>query len=253
MKIIIAGLVLLGMVAGLVPFGLITLARSQTTTNPPVHPIQDMFHQQKFRPQRENPMFADLRAMRPAIGGTVAQQDLQVPNEPLNDPLHPRMIDDRSAPYTAQSPEQWQALTEGTRMAGDKPAFVEQIPSDIKVTEDLMHRGRERFNIYCAACHGQSGYGDGTVSRRAAEMQSAGADTASGWVAPTNYHTDEIRNRPVGHIFNTITNGIRSMPSYAKQISVVDRWAIVAYVRALQRSQKASIEDVPDTDKADYK
>ena len=66
-----------------------------------------------------------------------------------------------------------------------------------------------------------------------------------GYVPTFNYHTDEIRGRPVGQIYNTIANGVRSMPSYAKQISVLDRWAIVAYVKALQRSQHARSEDVP--------
>jgi len=260
MKVILAGLILIGMIAGLVPFALIALARSQTGTAPAIRPIHDMYYQQKFRAQYVNPMFADGRAMRPSVAGTVAQQDMMVPNEWVNYPATTdmvdatqlsHMIDGNAKPYTAEDADSWQRLTEGTRPQDGKPVFIEQIP--IPVTDDLMVRGRERFNIYCAACHGQGGYGEGTVARRAAEMQAAGADTASGWVAPSNYHTDEIRKRPVGHIFNTITNGIRTMPSYSKQISVVDRWAIVAYVRALQRSQNAKAEDVPDTDKADYK
>ena len=118
---------------------------------------------------------------------------------------------------------------------------------------DLMRRGQERFNIYCAACHGLGGYGDGMVARRAAEMQQSGANTAAGWVAPTNYHTDEIRGRPVGNLYNTITNGIRTMPAYDKQIPVPDRWAIVAYVKALQRSQHAKPQDVPETERDKYK
>ena len=103
---------------------------------------------------------------------------------------------------------------------------------------DLLQRGRERYTIYCAVCHGQGGYGDGPVALRAAEIQAAGGD-AGGWVAPKNYHTDDMRQQPVGRIYNTIANGVRTMPAYAKQISVLDRWAIVAYVKALQRSQDA--------------
>ncbi len=90
------------------------------------------------------------------------------------------------------------------------------------------------------------------VARRAAEMQAAGADTAAGWVAPSNYHTDEIRNRSVGQLFNTVTNGIRSMPAHGRQLSVLDRWAIVAYVKALERSQNAKPEDVPENQKAAF-
>ena len=98
-----------------------------------------------------------------------------------------------------------------------------------------------------------AGYGDGMVARRAAEMQASGAATAAGWVAPTNYHTDEIRGRPVGQLYNTITNGIRTMPAYDKQIGILDRWAIVAYVKALQRSQHAKPEDVPEIERDKYR
>ena len=90
------------------------------------------------------------------------------------------------------------------------------------------------------------------IARRAAEIQTSGADTAAGWVAPTNYHTADLQARPPGHIFNTITHGIRSMPAYDKQIPVFDRWAIVAYVKALQRSQNAKPEDVPRTEQEQF-
>jgi mono/diheme cytochrome c family protein len=196
-------------------------------------------------------MFADGRAMRPLLPGVEARQDMIVPREVLNDPDHPRMVDDRGDPIVPRDAAEYQRVFEGTEPAAKgQPTFVTRIP--VPVTDDLMRRGRERFNIYCAACHGASGYGDGMVARRAAEMQAAGADTAAGWVAPSSYHTDEIRGRPVGHLYNTITAGIRSMPSYAKQISVLDRWAIVAYVKALQRSQHATLEDVPETQRDKY-
>ena len=94
----ILGFIVVGLLAGLVPFGLIALARSQPSTQPPVHPIQDMFRQPKFRPQRDNPMFADGRAMRPRLAGVTASTDLQVNNEMVNDPDDPHMIDNRNAP-----------------------------------------------------------------------------------------------------------------------------------------------------------
>ncbi len=246
----LAGLIIVLLLAGLIPFGLIALARSRTSTEPPVRPIQDMVQQQKFKPQRVNPMFADDRAMRPLVPGAEAREALLVPNEVLNDPDHPRLLDDRGEGVMLDDPAMYQRVCSGTETLDGKTAFVTRIP--VPVTADLMRHGRERFNIYCSICHGLGGYGDGMVARRAAEMQAAGADTASGWVAPTNYHTPDIRKRPVGHIFNTITNGIRSMPSYAKQISVLDRWAIVAYEQALLRSQDAKAEDVPETERKKF-
>ena len=114
-------------------------------------------------------------------------------------------------------------------------------PPPLPITTDLMDRGRQRFNIYCATCHGRVGDGDGLVSRRALGLQQGT------WIPPLSLHNETVINQPVGQLYNTITNGIRKMPSYGDQISVEDRWAIVLYVRALQRSQNASFgEDVPD-------
>ncbi len=163
MKIII-GFIFVGLLAGLVPFGLIALARSQTSTQPPVHPIQDMFRQQKFRPQRVNPMFADGRAMRPELPGVTASTDLALPNEVVNDPDDPHMIDHRNAPIELDDELKYQRVVEGTEPQADgKPAYVTRIP--LNVSMDLLERGRERFTIYCAVCHGQGGYGDGPVAR----------------------------------------------------------------------------------------
>ena len=161
------------------------------------------------------------------------------------------MIDDRDAPLELNDELTYQRVVEGTEPQADgKPGYVKQIP--VKVSMDLLQRGRERYTIYCAVCHGQGGYGDGTVALRAAEIQAANGD-AAGWVAPKNYHSDDMRQQPVGKIYNTIANGVRSMPAYAKQISVLDRWAIVAYVKALQRSQDAKAEDIPEAEKDKYK
>lgn len=273
----LAGVVLVLLLVGLVPFGLIALSRSRPSPASPVRLIQNMDHQPKFKAQRENAMFADGRAMRPLAVGVLARQDLLVPNELLDDPAFPHPIDGRLEPYAPSDAAGFRRLLEGTRepppgakpqaagtsppaagkapqpsdkkpsAAGDQALFIDRIP--VPVTMDLLRRGQERFNVYCAPCHGLSGYGDGMVARRAAAMQATGADTASGWVAPTNYHTRDIRERPVGHLYNTVANGIRSMPSYAKQISVLDRWAIVAYVKALQRSQAAGAGDVPENER----
>jgi len=244
----ILGFVVVVLLAGLVPLGLIALARSQTSTQPPVHPIQDMFKQQKFRPQRGNAMFADGRAMRPRLPGVTASSDLQVQNEMVNDRDNPHMIGDQNAPIELNDELTYQRVVEGTEPQADgKPGYVKRIP--VKVSMDLLERGRERYTIHCAVCHGQGGYGDGTVALRAAEMQQAVNGDAAAWVAPKNYHSVDMRQQPVGKIYNTIANGVRSMPAYAKQISILDRWAIVAYVKALQRSQNAKAEDIPEAEK----
>jgi mono/diheme cytochrome c family protein len=102
-----------------------------------------------------------------------------------------------------------------------------------------MEHGQHAFGIYCAPCHGLSGYGDGIVSKRAESLEEGT------WVPPLSLHQDSVRQRPNGEIFQIITNGIRTMPAYGVQIDERNRWSIVLYVRALQRSQNASIEDVP--------
>ena len=101
------------------------------------------------------------------------------------------------------------------------------------ITKADLDRGQERYNIYCSACHGMTGYGDGIVARRGFNKPS-----------PANYHQDRLRQAPVGHFFDVMTNGWGAMPSYASQISVEDRWKIIAYLRALQLSQmKAEVEN----------
>jgi mono/diheme cytochrome c family protein len=112
----------------------------------------------------------------------------------------------------------------------------------VPVTEGLMERGRQRFEIYCAPCHGLNGTGRGMVARRADELAELGKAT---WVPPASVHDETVRSRPVGQLFNTITYGVRNMPAYGPQIPTADRWAIVAYVRALQRAWHATLDDVP--------
>lgn len=103
----------------------------------------------------------------------------------------------------------------------------------IQLDEKKLRHGEERFNIYCTPCHDQSGNGRGTVVKR-------------GFPPPVNLSSDHVREMPDGEIFNVITNGVRNMPPYRKQIQAVeDRWHIVAWVRALQRSQHGAVEDVP--------
>ena len=102
----------------------------------------------------------------------------------------------------------------------------------------LLLRGQGRFNIYCSPCHGAGGFGDGLVHHRANQLVETGVNGTS-WVAPKNLHEDAIKAQPVGQLFNTITNGVRTMSGYGSQITTEDRWAIVSYLKALQLSQDA--------------
>jgi mono/diheme cytochrome c family protein len=200
-------IIVIFVVASWVPLVLIARARVTPSTEPRVSFVQDMGSQPKYREQQASDVFADGRADRLPVPGTVARGHL--------------MEDDN--------------LYRGFTRAGQgQPAkFVDGFPQQVKVTQAFVERGRERFNIYCAPCHGQDGVGAGPVHVRATELQE------SKWVPPANLHTDVVRGRANGHLYNTITVGIRNMPGYGQQINVSDRWAIVAYVRALQVSQNA--------------
>lgn len=107
---------------------------------------------------------------------------------------------------------------------------VERMP--VAITPDLLRRGRERFEIYCSPCHGRTGDGQGMVVRR-------------GFRQPPSYFIPRLREAPDGHFFEVITNGFGEMYSYANRVSAADRWAITAYIRALQLSEAATLEDVP--------
>jgi len=110
-------------------------------------------------------------------------------------------------------------------------SLVDTFP--IPITRARLARGQERFDIFCSPCHGRLGNGDGMVVER-------------GFRPPPSYHSDRLRAAPVGHFFDVMTNGYGSMPSYASRVPPLDRWAIAAYIRALQRSQEATLADVPD-------
>jgi mono/diheme cytochrome c family protein len=133
-------------------------------------------------------------------------------------------------------------LVEGTVARGDAEAsdllYTGKVNGQLAtafpfpVTWDVMARGQERFNIFCSPCHGRTGNGDGMIVRR-------------GFRAPPSFHVDRLREAPLGHFFDVMTNGFGAMPDYKAQVPVRDRWAIIAYLRALQQSTAASIADVP--------
>ncbi|MBI5267609.1 MAG: cytochrome c [candidate division Zixibacteria bacterium] len=117
----------------------------------------------------------------------------------------------------------------------DRGQLVARIP--LPVTSELMQRGQDRYNIYCTPCHGKLGDGQGMVVKR-------------GLLPPPPYWDPRLLAVPDGHVFDVISNGIRNMPPYKYQIPVSDRWAVVAYFRALQRAHTATINDIPDAERA---
>jgi hypothetical protein len=120
----------------------------------------------------------------------------------------------------------------------DDGEFLRKTP--VPLTESGLSRGRERFDIYCSVCHGRIGDGRGVMVKK-------------GYIPPPSFHIDRIRQMDDGEIFDVISNGIRNMPSYRNQIPVRDRWQIIHYLRALQRSQNAAINDIPETMRKDLK
>ncbi len=172
----------------------------------------DMWRQPKLKGQQESTFFADQSGMRMPVVGTVA---------------HGHNIED-------------EALGTGFLSGADgKKKLVTEIP--IKVTEAVLKRGQDRYNIFCTPCHGKLGDGNGMIAQRGFALRRP----------PGNYHTDRLRKMPIGHFYDVITNGYGAMFSYAARIQDVnDRWAIVAYVRVLQKSQNATVNDVKPEDRS---
>jgi mono/diheme cytochrome c family protein len=173
-----------------------------------------------------------------ALFASGCRQDMQ--DQPKYIPLRPSTFfeDGRSArplPENTVARGQLNLDTElHTGMQGDKP--VEQFP--FPITKEVLERGQQRFNIYCSPCHDRLGDGMGMIVRR-------------GYRRPPSYHIDRLRKVADGYMYDVITNGFGAMPDYAAQIAVRDRWAIVAYVRALQFSRQATTADVPENKRAE--
>ena len=188
----------LSLLAGLVLAVGLTGCRGMTSDDPPIHPNLNMDYVQRFEAQEANQLFADGAAQRPRVPGTVSRGDLRV---------------DATAPY-------YYGRTEG----GD---YIDEIP--VPVTAGLLERGQERYNIYCTPCHGYAGDGRGIVAV-------GNGGLGYGFQVPS-YYTDGLRARPDGYLYDVIANGINTMPSYGHEILPADRWAVVAYVRALQAAR----------------
>ncbi|HJT66976.1 MAG TPA: cytochrome c [Pyrinomonadaceae bacterium] len=183
---------------------------------------QDMQDQPKMKPYRGSSFFGDGLAMRQPVPGTIPRGYLR-----SDKALFTGKKDTNANPDTVQTARQ----TTGTsgNASGSTNANANAYPDDVDtfpfpITEETVQRGRERFNIFCSACHGLTGHGDGMVVRR-------------GYRKAANFHDDRLRQAPVGHFFDVITNGWGAMPSYAPQVPVQDRWAIISYIRALQLAE----------------
>ena len=206
---IIVYVLMIGGCIALIPPLVFARMRATPSPNRPIHIFWDMDFQPKFKAQAPNPLFADGRAMRPPVQGSVARGESYVDTH------------------------MFEGVVDGQ--------WATALPTSMKLDQATLERGQQRFNIYCSACHGYAGYGDGAVNQRAMELVSNvnGPVNGTQWVAAKSLHDETTRHQPMGQLFNTITHGIRNMAGYGAQISVADRWAIVAYVKALQFSQDA--------------
>ncbi|HJS25235.1 MAG TPA: cytochrome c [Pyrinomonadaceae bacterium] len=181
---------------------------------------RDMQDQPKIKPLRGTTFFRDGLGSRQPIEGTIPRGYLRSNTE--------FFTGKRAGAATATATPQQQIA--GTQANAPASAQTNTFPDDIDtfplpVTSEVVERGRQRYEIFCSACHGLTGNGDGMIVRR-------------GFRRAASFNDDRLRQAPVGHFFDAITNGWGAMPSYAAQIPVQDRWAIIAYIRALQLSQQ---------------
>lgn len=182
----------------------------------------DMYDQPRYEPLEGSHLFPDGASARPQVEGTVARGHLR-DNEPLYTGKEAGKLVSKipAAVYLAIHDNEPQRF---------RQPFSETDSTDLRLA--LLERGQERFNIYCSVCHGRVGDGTGMIVER-------------GFRKPPSYHIDRLRNAPAGHFFDVVSNGLGAMPSFANRVDVTDRWAIVAYIRALQLSQNARLDDVP--------
>jgi hypothetical protein len=164
-----------------------------------------MQDQPKIKPYRGSSFFGDGLASRPPVQGTIARGHLRSDTE--------LYTGKKSVSSASPAPVSTNPYTDD----------VDTFP--FPITQETVQRGRERYEIFCSVCHGMTGHGDGMIVRR-------------GFRRAASFHDDRLRQAPVGHFFDAITNGWGAMPPYAAQVPVQDRWAIIAYVRALQLSQQ---------------
>jgi len=189
--------------------------RGRRSTQPPVEVFPDMDRQAKYKPQAPSRFFADGRADRPLPAGVVPRG-----RTIARDPDFLREDD---------------FLYRGKTATGE---FARGFPPQLTIDANFLVRGRERYTIYCSPCHGALGDGKGITN-------------GYGMVTTASYHDDRIRQMAEGEIFNTITLGKNTMFPYADKLNPEDRWAVIAYVRALERARHGTVADVPADHKAD--
>ncbi len=173
----------------------------------------DMQDQPRYKAYKKSDFFADGRASRDLPNGSVPRGQLR------SDKALYTGKKDNADP---NAPVQSTTDASGNTVITTFPNAIEEFP--VPVTKELIDRGEQRYKVFCIVCHGPTGNGDGMIVRR-------------GFTKPPTYNDDRLRNAPVGHFYDVITNGQGRMNGYASQIPVADRWAIVAYIRALQISQ----------------
>lgn len=195
--------------------------QGQKSTKTPLQIFPDMKVQPRFDPQHESDFFADGRAARAPVAGTVPLGYVLPGSYSTNTASNSRIVKGENG-FTDSTDYL------NTGKIGD--SYGDGLPVD--VTPALLARGKQRFNINCAICHGAAGYGNGII-------------TQYGLNGVANFQQDRIRTMPDGQIFNTITFGKGMMGAYGSNVAVEDRWAIIAYIRALQRSQNGTVKDVP--------
>jgi mono/diheme cytochrome c family protein len=200
--------------------------RGQRRVVPPIEFFSDMKRQSKVKYQKPSDFFADGRGARPPILGTIPM-GYDIPGHPMQNCEVPDDINSPLGEYTAGT-DYYNTGKMGTNWGTGIP---------VTGSRELLERGQKVFTINCAVCHGATGQGNGIT-------------TKYGLLGVANYHQDKYRQMADGQIFNTITNGYNSMMAYGDKVTVKDRWAIVAYIRALQRMQFANLNDVPENERA---
>jgi mono/diheme cytochrome c family protein len=199
--------------------------RGSKSRQPPIELFPDMVRQNKARPQTPGEFFADERSSRVRPEGTVDHNPPYVINGKLVQVNGKPVFPYEDAPINTG------------RITGTTN-FIETSP--VEITRQLLDRGQERFGIYCMPCHGPAGDGKGITGKY-------------GMISMANFHDKRLVEMGDGEIFSTLTGGKNLMPAYGAIIPVEDRWAIISYIRVLQRSQLATVEDVPEAKRGEFK
>ena len=197
--------------------------RGNKSAEPPVHPNLNMDFQQYLKPQEANPWFPDHRAARSLPASTVARVDRQ--------PL----FNARKDSPTGFSPKSQDAGFFTGRDANGR--LLDGLPDSVPLTDALLERGKARYAIYCVPCPEASGYGPGMIVQRGRK------------VPPPSFHDPRLQAMPLGYFFDVITHGKNTMKPYGSQVQPDDRWAIAAWLRTLQVSQRATATDIPDAER----